>query len=63
MNVFDNDEDDDNDDGIMGKEDNVDVNSNKGGSQFVARCLSGRDFVGKYFDVRMVSTYKLIYSN
>ena len=46
VNVFDNDEDDDNDDGIMGKEDNVDVNSNKGGRQFVASCLSGRDFCG-----------------
>ena len=48
MNVFDNDEDDDNDDGIMGKEDNMVVNSNKGGRQFVA------NFAGKYFDVRMV---------
>ena len=42
--VFDNDEDDDDDNGIMGKEDNMDVNSNKGGRQFVASCLSGRDF-------------------
>jgi hypothetical protein len=47
VNVFDYDEDDDNDDGIMGKEDNVDVNSNKGGRQFVVSCLSGRDFCGK----------------
>ncbi len=46
VNVFDNDEDDDNDDGIMGKEDNVVVNSNKGGRQFVGSCLSGRDFCG-----------------
>jgi hypothetical protein len=46
VNVFDNDEDDDNDDGIMGKEDNMDVNSNKGGRQFVVSCLSGRDFCG-----------------
>jgi hypothetical protein len=44
VNVFDNDEDDVDDDGIMGKEDNVDVNSNKGGRQFVASCLSGTDF-------------------
>jgi hypothetical protein len=44
-NVFDNDQDDDNDDEIMGKEDNVDVNSNKGWRQFVASCLSGRDFL------------------
>jgi hypothetical protein len=44
VNVFDNDEDDNNDDGIMGKEDNVDVKSNKRGRQFVANCLSGRDF-------------------
>ncbi len=48
VNVFDNDEDDDNDNGIMGKETtlNVDVNSNKGGRQFVASCLFGRDFCG-----------------
>ncbi len=46
VNVFDNDEDDDNDDGIMGKEDNMDVNSNKGGRQFVVSCISGRDFCG-----------------
>ncbi len=63
MNAFDNDEDDYDDDGIMGKEDNVDVNSNKKGRQFVVSCLSGRDFSGMYFDVRIVSTYKLIYSN
>ncbi len=43
---FDNDEDDDNYDEIMGKEDNADVNSNKGGRQFIASCLSGRDFCG-----------------
>jgi hypothetical protein len=43
VNVFDNDEDDDNDEG---KEDNVDINFNKGGRQFVASCLSGRDFCG-----------------
>ncbi len=46
VNVFDNDEDDDNDDGFMGKEDDVVVNSNKGGRQFVASCLSERDFCG-----------------
>ncbi len=46
VNVFDNDEDDDNVDGIIGKEDNMDVNSNKGGRRFVASCLSGRDFCG-----------------
>ncbi len=45
-NVFDNDEDDNNDDEIMGKEDNMDINANKGGRQFVASCLSGRDFCG-----------------
>ncbi len=44
--VFDNDGDDNNDDDIMSKEDNVDVNSNKEGRQFVAGCLSGRDFCG-----------------
>jgi hypothetical protein len=44
VNVFDNDKDDDNDDGIMGKEDNMDINSNRGGRQFVASCLSGKDF-------------------
>ena len=48
VNVFDNDEDDDDDNGIMGNEDNMYVNSNKGGRgrQFVASCLSGRDFCG-----------------
>jgi hypothetical protein len=46
VNVSDNDEDDNDDNGIMGKEDSVEVNSNKGGRQFVASCLSGRDFCG-----------------
>ncbi len=44
VNLFDNDENDDGDNGIMGKEANVDVNSNKGERQFVTSCLSGRDF-------------------
>ncbi len=44
VNVFNNDEEDDDEDGIMGEKDNVDVNSNIGGRQFVASCLSGRDF-------------------
>jgi hypothetical protein len=46
VNVFGNDENDDDDNGIMSKEDNVDINFNKGGRQFVASCLSGRDFCG-----------------
>jgi hypothetical protein len=42
----DNEEDDDDDDWDMGNDDNVHGNANKGGRQFVASCLSRRDYCG-----------------
>jgi hypothetical protein len=42
----DNEEDDDENDRDMGNDDNAHRNANKGGSQFVAHCLSGRDYCG-----------------
>jgi hypothetical protein len=51
-NNYDNDDDDDDDDDDdnkardMGNDDNANGNANKGGRQFVASCLSGRDYCG-----------------
>jgi hypothetical protein len=52
-NNYDNDDDDDDDDDEdddndkdMGNDDNAHGNANKGGRQFVASCLSGRDYCG-----------------
>jgi hypothetical protein len=44
----DNDDDDDDDDNNrdLGNDDNAHGNANKGGRQFVASCLSGRDYCG-----------------
>ena len=42
----DNEEYDDDNDRDMGNDDNVHGNANKGGRQFVASCLSGRDYCG-----------------
>jgi hypothetical protein len=42
----DNGEDDDGNDWDMGNDDNVHGNANKGGRQFVASCLSRRDYCG-----------------
>ncbi len=42
----DNEEDDDDNDRDMGNDDNAHRNANKGGRQFVASCLSGRDYCG-----------------
>ncbi len=41
-----NEEYDDDNDRDMGNDDNVHGNANKGGRQFVAGCLSGRDYCG-----------------
>ncbi len=47
---YDDDNDDDNDDDDnnrdLGNDDNVHGNANKGERQFVASCLSGRDYCG-----------------
>ncbi len=42
----DNEKYDDDNDRDMGNNDNVHRNANKGGRQFVASCLSGRDYCG-----------------
>jgi hypothetical protein len=42
----DDDDDDDDNDRDLGNDDNVHGNANKGGRQFVASCLSGRDYCG-----------------
>ncbi len=42
----DNEENDDDNDRDMGNDDNVHGNANKGGRQFVASCLSRRDYCG-----------------
>jgi hypothetical protein len=42
----DNEEYDDDNNRDMGNDDNVHRNANKGGRQFVASCLSGRDYCG-----------------
>ena len=43
----DDDDDDDDNDSDLGNDDNVQHgNANKGGRQFVASCLSGRDYCG-----------------
>ncbi len=46
MNDNDNEEYDDDNDRDMGNDDNVHGRANKGGRQFVASCLSGRDYCG-----------------
>jgi hypothetical protein len=42
----DDDNDDDDNDSDLGNDDNAHRNANKGGRQFVASCLSGRDHCG-----------------
>jgi hypothetical protein len=42
----DDDNDDDDKDSDLGDDDNAHGNANKGGRQFVASCLSGRDYCG-----------------
>ncbi len=53
----DDDDDDDNDDddnnSDLGNDDNVHGNANKGGRQFVASCLSGKDILGKNFNLEL----------
>ncbi len=68
MNYFNNgnnnNDDDDNDEDNnrdLGNDDNAHSNANKGGKQFIASCLSGRDYCSKCFNFRIVSMYKLIY--
>ncbi len=42
----DDDNDDDDNDSDLGNDDNAHGNANKGGRQFDASCLSGRDYCG-----------------
>ncbi len=44
--VDDDDDDDDDNNSDLGNDDNVHINANKGGRQFVVSCCSGRDYCG-----------------
>jgi hypothetical protein len=46
VDVNDDEDDDDDNNRDLGNDDNVHGNANKGGRQFVAICLSGRDYCG-----------------
>ncbi len=64
----DNEDDDENDDDDnntdLGNDNNAHRHANTGGRQFVASCFfMEKIIVGKYFNIRIASIYKFIYSN
>jgi hypothetical protein len=59
----DNEEEDDDNDRDMGNDDNAHGNANKGGRRLLQAVYLEVIIVGKYFNFRIVSVYKLIYHN
>jgi hypothetical protein len=64
-NDYDNDDDDDDDDNVrdLGNDDNVHKMPIKEGDSLLRAVFLEEIIAGKYFNVRIVSMYKLIYSN